>query len=138
LGIALVKASLKIEAIGNNSYQEMRLYRLVMNECFPSAGDILLPGMKKNYWVAKICGVDNKFGYAREFIRGKTDYRNANSKGSRGVYIYYILESDNIYEILQPITWIKSKRWFCQVDENGDIIEIDKESVNQWLKNRLA
>lgn len=131
-----MKASLKIEAIGNNSYQEMRLYRSVMNECFPGAGDLLLPGIKKNYWVAKICGIDKKFGYAREFVRGKTDYRNANSKGSRGVCVYFILDSGCIYEILQPITWIRSKRWFGLVDDNGDIIEIDKEGVDQWLKNR--
>jgi len=115
----------------------MRLYNHVMNACFPVAGDLLLPTVKQNYWVAKICGFDNKFGYAREFIRGKTDYRNTNSKGSRGVYIYFILDSGYVYEIFQPITWIKSKRWFGLVSENGDVVEINKEDVNQWLKNHL-
>jgi len=125
-----MKASLKIEAIGDNVDQEMRLWRNIINMSAPGLGDITIGKPIYSYWVAQISGHDPKYKYARQFIRGKKDYTLANSKGSRGVFIYYLLESGFVYEVKSS-----KRRYFCVVDEEGNIIEVGKEFVDQWIKD---
>lgn len=98
-------------------------------------------GMNSGYkkpWVAEIKGIDSKWGYEREFLDGKFDYSNANSKKSRDVYIEYNLESGLIYQADTNISWGKRIRYFCTVNNNGDIIVLNegdiKEMVNQLEK----
>lgn len=96
----------------------------------------LLGAPKTNYWVARIVGRDQKYCYEREFLSGKTDYRNANSIGSRGVFIYYLLESGQLYEVRHPVTWNRYRRYFCTVSDDGEIIEVSKELVEKWVNDR--
>lgn len=90
-----------------------------------------------SYFVAEITGFHPKFKYERQFMRCKKDYSKSNSKGSRGVYAFYILESGKIYDVLEPYSWKKSHRYFCTIDDNGNIEILTKEQVNQCLKSRL-
>jgi hypothetical protein len=129
-----MKASLKIEAIGDNSFQEMRFYTNILNDGAPGLGD-LLGAPKPDYWVAMITGYDKKYGYSRQFLRGKKDYKKSNSVGSRGIYLFYLLDSGYIYEVSQPITWQKTRRYYCTVIDDGEIIEIGKDLVDQWVKD---
>ncbi len=91
----------------------------------------LLGPDKSRPWVARITGLDAQFGYKREFMRGQKDYSQANSVGSRGVYMYYPL-SDGIYEVHERLSWKRTRRYFCQVS-NSDITEISREEVNALL-----
>jgi hypothetical protein len=125
-----VKASLKIEAIGDNVDQMMRLWTNIVNEAVPGLGTMTF-GWKPSYWVARITGFDPTYKYKREFLRGRKDYKYANSKGSRGVFVYYILESGNIYEVKKR----SKNRFFCMVDDEGDIIHIDEDDVKQWIND---
>ena len=123
-----MKGIVKIEAVYDNIYQEARFYQKITNLAFPGLGDLTF-GLKKDYWVAKIIGFDPNFKYKREFIKGKKDYLKSNSKGSRGIFIYYLLESGFIYEVKNN----SKRRYFCKVNDDGDIIEISKEEVDQWI-----
>lgn len=130
----MTKAQIKIEAIGDDVDQLLRFFTGLTNALEPGLGDVTFGKPKKSYWVAQITGVDPKYKYARTFLRGKKDYAHANRKGSRGVYVYYLLESGNVYEVKKS----SKRRFFCIVDDEGDIIEVDKEYVDQWINDHLA
>lgn len=131
-----MKASLKIEAVGDCYYQEINLYRGILNSGAPGLGDAVIGQYPRSgQWVAMIIGRDSQFGYARRFLKGKKDYAHANCKGSRGVYLHYILESGYVYEVKCHPTWTRYRRYFCTVTDDGDIIEVDKEYVEQWIND---
>ena len=129
-----MKAQIKIEAIGDDVDQTLRFFTGLTNGLVPGLGDVTFGKPIKTYWVAQITGVDLKYKYARTFIRGKKDYTHANRKGSRGVFVYFLLESGNVYEAKKS----SKRRFFCIVDNEGDIIEVDKEYVDQWINDHLA
>ena len=114
-------ASLKLECIGDNS---------------TSGKTLFVPRLPRRQWVAEIIGFSLEYNFTRKFIYGRKDYSNANSVGSRGVYEYFILEQDKFYEVSAPLSWKNSYRYFCTVDDQGKIIEINEESVKQCLRMR--
>jgi hypothetical protein len=98
----------------------------------------LVEGIKKHDdWVAEITGRCRKYGYARSFLRGKVDYAKSNSKGTRGVYVNYILEDGRIYEVSEPTKRMKSERYFCTAVD-GEVIKITRQAVDEWLNVRLG
>lgn len=110
-------AVLKLEYIGEN-YAAM----------FRSVGQARLIGKP---WVARLTGLDPVSGYQREFVQGEIDYREANGIGSRGVYLYFVLDP-GIYEVKERVSWKRSRRYFVRC--NGrDIDEIDEEEAREWL-----
>lgn len=132
-----MKTSLKIECIGDNYDQTIKFWKNVTADlCGNNLAEATFGTFKASYFVAEITGFHAKFKYERKFISCKKDYKNANSKGSRGVYAFYILESGKIYDVLEPYSWKNSHRYFCTVDDNGNIEILTKEQVDQCLKNR--
>lgn len=121
-----MRAVLKLECIGDNSAALCRL----------AQGILRTAGMEENArlfapvpgpWVARITGPDPRFGFAREFLRGQKDYSEANSVGSRGVYLYFALPP-GIYEVNDLVSWKRTDRYFCRV-EGEKIYRISKEEV---------
>lgn len=55
-------------------------------------------------------------------IYGRTDYSQANSKGSRGVRIWYTLESGKRYRIRSPRSWKSTDEYICHVTEQCDVV----------------
>lgn len=134
-----MKASLKIEAIGDNTYQYTKLWTGILNSGMPGLGDMLTGDAPKSAcWVSQIVGFDPKYKYVRQFVKGKKDYTHTNSKGSRGVFVYYILESGYVYEVSSPRTWSRIDRYFCTVTDDGEIRRVNKEYVDQWINDHLA
>lgn len=133
-----MKAQIKIEAIGDDTDQLLRSFTKLTNSMVPGFGDMTFGNPEPSYWVAQITGVHVKYKYERKFLKGKKDYTHANSKGSRGVFVYYLLESGNLYEVLSPVSWKRSERYFCIVTEDGEVERVDKEYVDQWIKDHLA
>lgn len=123
-----MKAFLEIELVGDNIRQEMKLWTGVTNMIIPGLGDATFGKYPPSGWVAEIIGFDKKFKYQRQFLRFKKDYSRANSKGSRYVYAEYILESGKIYDVKD-----NKRRYFCTVNENGDIITLIEPEVIEWL-----
>jgi len=132
--LEIMKAQMKIEAIGDDVDQMLRLWTNILNEGLPGLGDMTLGKPLHTYWVAQITGDDSKYKYARRFLRGKKDYTHANRKGSRGVFVYYLLESGYVYDVKKS----SKRRFFCIVDDQGDIVEVDKDFVDQWIKDHSA
>jgi hypothetical protein len=62
-------------------------------------------------------------------LRYRKDYSRSNSKGSRGVFAEYILESEKIYDVRD-----NKRRFFCKVTDEGDIVHIDESEVRELLK----
>jgi hypothetical protein len=123
-----VKAQIKIEAMYDNVVQEMKAWTTLANAASPGLGDRTFGKPFTGPWCAKITGKDTYYGYKREFVQGKKDYTHANSKGSRGVFVYFLVESGFVYEVKGS-----RRRYFCAVLENGDIAEISKEDVEEWI-----
>lgn len=113
-------AHLKIEKFTSNT--DFRLE--VMSRVFG------LGSVERNYsWVAKINGIDEKFGFKREFLRPKTDYTLSNSKGSRGIYLNFFLEYGNIYDVSCRESWKSVDRYFLEITKDGEKKRIEKEVV---------
>lgn len=87
-------------------------------------------------WVARILGTDQRYAFQREFLRGKKDYAEANSTGSRGVYRWYELEEGDIYEINAPQSWTKADRYFA-LSTKGQLLRMELDDVIEWFLRRL-
>jgi hypothetical protein len=129
-----MKAILRIELIGDNIRQELKLWTNIGNMAIPGLGTMTFGSYPRSGWVAEITGFDPKYKYARSFLKFKKDYSRANSKGSRGIFAEYILEEGKIYDVKQQVSWKRIERYFCKVD-NWQIIRIDETEVKEWLKS---
>ena len=126
---------LTIEAIGDNYRYHLRQYlrssrpftKLEIN-AFRLGNKYLSP------WVAKITGLDNRYGFVRDFVKGQKDYSQANSTGSRGIFLHYFLEPGGIYEINERKTWKRAKRYFAKIVDHHTLIEISPEEVIKCLR----
>lgn len=133
-----MRAALRVEAIGHNSYQELKLMCAQTNSMFDKgASRAMFGAMPANWWCAKILGRDAKWGWQREFVKGYADYSESNGKGSRGVYIIYTLDAGCVYEVKSPVAWGNTERYFCRVNETGEIIRIPETEVERWLANTI-
>jgi hypothetical protein len=110
-----MRASLCIEAVGHGEAQRMRLYRGIMREAgFGRAAKTLFQDWQ-NRWGVWDAETDRE-------VYGRTDYSQANSKGSRGVRIWYTLESGRRYRVRAPQSWKSTDEYYCHVTEAGDIV----------------
>lgn len=112
------KHHLELQSLGDNEYQELR-----------RSGQAVSPPC----WVAQIWGSCPKFGFARSFLDGARDYAKANSRGSRGVRVSYILEEGPIYEVKERVSWGRSERYFLRIWD-GERIQMTEEEVRACLE----
>lgn len=118
-----MKAQISLEHIGAS--QDARMYSLGR-----------LAGWKSSRrpWVAEIVGKFPSGKLDREFIDGKNGYLHSNSKGSRGVNVVFILETNKLYQVHFYSSWKSCCEYFCAVTENGDIKKLTESEANEWLK----
>lgn len=128
-----MRAVLRIELIGDDFFYYQRTKTKSPEQLWQMSRRLGFNERKS--WVARITGVDDKFGFKREFLRGTRDYSQANSTGSRGIFCYYPLKP-GLYEINERVSWKRVKHWFAKV-EDCKIIEITKDEVIQCLKSKL-
>jgi len=121
-------AALRLECIGDDTNALFQLGR----RTYPDAALLGRDPMPKP-WVARITGLDPKYGLAREFLRGQKDYTDANSTGSRGVFLTYWLP-EGIYEVYERTGWKSERRFFCR-SEQGRLVRMTQEEVLAWLEN---
>lgn len=130
-----MKATIGIEKVGGSEHILVAAHRAVLNRYAPGVWDGLIgPNVESKVWVAEITGSDLIYKYSRKFLKCKVDYSKANSKGTRGVIHWFILETGKIYEVESPVSWSRKERYFCKISECGDIIKIDKSEVDKWVK----
>jgi hypothetical protein len=125
-----------LEAIGDDTRACVRLWHGVVSQALgKDVADQVIGSFPSRAWAAEITGLDPKYGFARKFLKPSVDYSEANSVGSRGVYRYYWLEEGKVYDVSSPKSWKRTDRYFCRV-EDGNLIEMGKDEVKEWLKNR--
>jgi hypothetical protein len=153
-----MKASLKLEAIGDDESAPIRqrpgsprrplvghspLYRRLARPSSVRAVREYAAELARQegpppprQWCAELIGVgaDGELLGAR--LRGKRDYTDANGIGSRGVSVYYLLESGRLYEVSAPRTWRHTEHYYCTVTDAGAIERLTEEEVRQRLLKR--
>lgn len=122
-------AVIKLEAIGDDYFAYKRSRERTVERRMTNAWR--MAEREGPCWVARITGLDRKYGLAREFVHGQRDYAQANSVGSRGVFIYYPLRP-GVYEVHERLTWAKSRRYFVRV-EGTEYYEITQQEVIECL-----
>lgn len=122
-------ANLNLESIGDNTYQTMQLGRAQLNEAVPGLGDRLC-AWPRPCRVVDVC--------CHRELRGKRDYSRANSRGSRGIYVHYLLESGHLYWVTSKTSWRCTETYYCAVTDTGDINRVDKGDVPKWLNAHSA
>lgn len=124
-------ATLRLEAIGDNLVAASRLpfprvLRQVGRVPREQLRALLTPGRRP--WVARVTGLDDRHGLAREFERGLRDYREANGTGSRGVWLTFVLRPGVLYEVQELVSWQNERRYFCRVVA-GKVVEMTREEL---------
>ena len=66
---------------------------------------------------------------------GKWDYTDSNSKGSRGIKIWYFLKPGCLYFIKSPISWKRIDEYYCVAAKDGNVLRLTKEEAISWLKD---
>ena len=130
-----MKATISLEFIGANTYQQLQGISNFVDQISPGLAKKFIGDVPKGIkpWVAEITGKDDKFGLKRSFLKPNFDYKNANSKGSRGVQLWFVLESDRLYQVYERTSWKGSRKYFCAVNVDGSIYELNDKEVEEWL-----
>lgn len=127
-----MKAVLGLELIGDDCYQLFRLLRRGAPVRYHKERELRAMQFGQPHlrpWVARITGWTER-GPVRAFCRANTtDYRHANSTGSRGIMAYYVL-SDGIYEVNERTSWKHSRRYFLRA-QNGVTTEISRQDAER-------
>jgi hypothetical protein len=85
-------------------------------------------GLKTKPWAARLESMDAAGRIVRVFLDGQIDFCDSNSKGSRGVYLYWHLEPDWFHEI-----WTPRSRDFLLV-RSGEAVSYTIDEVREWLQ----
>lgn len=131
-----MRAVLRLEVIGDNYLQYKKLVdQGKAPQPYLKQYIKLLRYGRKHFrpWVARLTGLDEKYGFRREFVHSSRDYSHANSIGSRGIFEYWALPP-GIYEVNECLKLGHARRYFVRV-EGTEIIEIGKEEVLECLRN---
>lgn len=89
-------------------------------------------------WCAEITGTHPRYGLERQFLRHKTDYRDANRKATRGVMFWWTLESGRLYEVKYRTAWNRWHRRFVTVTDEGDIRDVSEQEAREWASGISA
>ena len=116
--------ALALEAIGDDVIYERRMCR---RHGVPWVPRRAIDYAARPAWVARVVGLDGRGGLCREFLRGNRDYSKANSSGSRGIWVHYLL-GDGLYEVNEPVKWRQCRRYFLRV-AGGSAEEISLREV---------
>lgn len=124
---------LSLEVFRDDTRQTTMLWERISDMILPGSGALFrLPSNRP--FVARLTGLDKRFGFQREFQRFKLDYSRANSIGSRGVFAVYLIDADpsDVFEIREQTSWRSVDRRFCRF-VNGDEVRINREEVIRCL-----
>lgn len=127
-------ATISLEVFEGRDRALFKLEKSKVSACFgDDAAETIFGGLPASCWVAKIEGLDKKYGFVRVFQKGKRDCTGANSVGSRGVRLTYLLPP-GIYEVKEQHSWKRSSRYFIMVANDGEVSDITKDEVVACLQ----
>lgn len=124
--------ALALEWLGQDSDKAMREWQRVERQMGIRDGE----SPSRRPWVAEIMGFSERYDLDRRWLDGRIDYTYANSIGSRGVYLHYMLDRGRIYEVRSFVSWATEDRYFG-IPYRDIMIRISKEEVVQCLTEEL-
>lgn len=129
-----MKASLALEFIGAATADMLRQFeRLESKYGFGWDDDKPThPFDRRGPCVLRMCRNEDGDVWGEQ-IWGKRDYSKANSKGTRGVYLHYILHENELYWIKSPQSWRSTSIYFAAVTPTGDIRRLTDKEAEEWL-----
>lgn len=126
---SMAKATIRLEHIGLTRPTKHDAMIKILG-----LGSLLgIPDVRKPY-IAKLMRLCPKYGFERDFLPFKTQYKNANSACSRGVEKWFILDEDHYYEMKHAVSWKKIIKEYVYVTHEGEIIHKTKEEVIECLR----
>lgn len=132
-----MKATISLEYIGEVHDARLALLSSIVDQVGDGLGRAVAGNPRpRKPWVAEITGRDPKFGLRREFLPANWQRKRANGAHSRGVELWFIVETGRIYEVKAPASWRSCDRYFCTVTDAGDIRRLSTEEAEQWLNAR--
>jgi hypothetical protein len=69
--------------------------------------------------------------FEKQILKPNTDFADANKRLTYGLYFYYILESECLYEVLNYVAWERTESYYATVTTDAKIIRV--EDPEQWL-----
>jgi hypothetical protein len=90
-------------------------------------------------WVARIVGINARFGFERHFVRPRRDYSQSVKRMSgklAGVVDCFLLETGWVCEVFEPGRGGKKhpdKRYFGRATEKG-FKRLTEEEVIEWIR----
>lgn len=133
-----MKATIKLEYIGESQDARLSMYSKIIDQVADGLGGKVTGNTRlRQPWVAEIAGIDSKFGFKREFLKGNWQRKRSNGTGSRGVEIWFTLELGKLYEIKSFKSWRSIDRYFCIITNDGNVNRITEIEAMEWLKDRL-
>lgn len=131
-----MKYTLGLEYIGEAQDAHVALYSGIIDQVSNGLGKQVIGKVRPRMpWVASLTGVDDKFGFKREFLNGNWQRKRSNSGGSRGTEIWFTLEHGKLYEVKSPVSWRSTHRYFCVVSDDGDMMRLSEAEAKEWLRN---
>lgn len=131
-----MKSTLSLEYIGEAQYARLSLYSKMIDHVSVGLGNQVIGKIEsRKPWIAEITGSDPKYGFKRAFLKGNWQRKRSNSTGSRGVEIWFNLESGRLYEVKSHTSWKATDRFFCVVSEAGNINRLTAMEAKEWLKD---
>jgi hypothetical protein len=86
----------------------------------------------------RLCELTGLFGrgFTRRELRPKQDWSEANSRGTRGVRLYWTLTTGPVYEAVYRTGWESPHTTrYLYVTADGDLHDTTKEEVRSWLSH---
>lgn len=121
-----MKQVFSAEAIGLTP-QEERTFRAA--DALRQARRAALP------WVNELTGVMLSGAFLSRRLKPKADYTHANSKGTRGVWLFWTLECGPVYQARYRTTWTDWHERILTVAPDGRILDVTEEEAREWLAN---
>lgn len=94
------------------------------------------PSIQRKPWVRVIESVRLPKVYG-DFLPLEIDFTDANSSGSRGVYLNAILEYGKAYQIKEYSSWKSSSIWFAGLSESGEVINLAQKQIELMFDGEL-
>lgn len=91
----------------------------------------------RQYGVWEITGFGDDGVFSRFPLTPQKSYADANGAGSRGVYAFYLLKPERVYEILEPLSWSRSDHYYAYI-EDGQEMRGTMEDAFRWISATLA
>ena len=123
-----MKAALGLEFIGCNTSDALR--RMSAFEAKMGVKDD--PAPRTGPEVLEVYR-DYQGEIASQRLYGKRDYSQSNSKGSRGIRLWYTLEMDKIYYVTEPRSWRSVVRYFAAATPDGKVYILSEDEAKEWL-----